>query len=222
MAKRLIGGKAERYRERNEERRLAVKAERKQEAERRVEAALVKLGVDPAEVKPRIGLLSDVLNDAREGVAGVIRAMRMSGDPMIVAFLKQYDGVSEVDRKRLPIEAYAIAAKLDLTRLLGAIMLALREQSANKVKMIALTAHPHVTRASVKYALKENGVRDRQMVHQALGFLAPPQGQTINVNLPGFPGPEDGEKLIRAEDIDMNEVFPDLITTQRKLLGPEK
>jgi hypothetical protein len=61
------------------------------------------------------------------------------------------------------------------------------------------------------------------MIHQALGFLAPPQGQTINVNLPGFPGPEDGEedRLIPAEEIDTNEVFPDLIVTQQKLLGPK-
>jgi hypothetical protein len=49
MAKRLIGGKAERYRQRDEERKQDWRAAR----ERSVEAALVKLGVDPEELKPQ-------------------------------------------------------------------------------------------------------------------------------------------------------------------------
>jgi hypothetical protein len=118
----------------------------------------------------------------------------------------------------VPWEAIALLAGIDGRHLLGAIILALREHSANEVKVAALTAHAEVTRATVSAALQPEGYRDRQMLHTALGFLAPPKGQTLNFN---FPGSDDGRESnveIAAEDIDMNELFPDLMTTQKKML----
>ena len=49
----------------------------------------------------------------------------------------------------------------------------------------------------------------------------------IHLNLPaGLPPEVPGERLIPPEEIDMNEMFPDLMTTQAKLMpnfdAPEK
>ena len=73
------------------------------------------------------------------------------------------------------------------------MIFAMRGRSVDEVKVIALSWQAKVRAATVKTGLNERGVRGRQMIHQALGFLAPPQGQTDHVNLPLFPGPEDGE-----------------------------
>jgi hypothetical protein len=187
MARRLIGGKADRERD-------------------RLEAALLRLELDPVAIAPQIGLLTNIFREARVKLPFVIETMRASSEPMIRGFLKNYDAVSAQDRKVLPFEAYAVKSGLDLAHLLGVLLMAIRERSA----------------PTVKSALKQSGYRDRQMLHQALGFLATPKGQTINVNLPGFPGPEDGaeDKLIPPEEIDMNEAFPDLMVTQAKLIPP--
>jgi len=56
-----------------------------------VEAALVKLGVDPAELK-QLGLVTETFARAKRGMPAVIQAMRLSANRVV------------------PFEAYAIAA----------------------------------------------------------------------------------------------------------------
>jgi hypothetical protein len=66
----------------------------------------------------------------------------------------------------------------------------------------------------------EAGVQDRKMLHTALGFLPIPKGAEIHLNLPaGLPPEVAGERLIDPKDIDMNQMFPDLMETQ-KLMPP--
>jgi hypothetical protein len=154
-------------------------------------------------------------NAALGGPAQVLQAMRISVDPIVQEFLEHYNAMPPSYQKIVPWEAVALSAGIGVRQLLGAIILALREHSNAGVKIAALSAHTQITKVTVANALQpgEEGFRDRQMVHQALGFLAPPKGQTINFNL-DLPKPE-GPREIDPEDIDMNEMFPDLMDTQK-------
>jgi hypothetical protein len=142
--------------------------------------------------------------------------MRLSSDPVIQQFLARWDELNPDFKKIVPWEAIAQKLDMDPRQLLGSIIIALREHSTMEVKIAAITAHPHITHATVESAQVPggDGYRDRQLIHTALGFLAPPKGQTINVNVGG----ELQDELINAEDIDMNEMFPELTATQRKML----
>lgn len=133
---------------------------------RELKMALVPMQVDYAELEPQIGLLTHILDEAAGGMPQVIRAMRLSPDAMIQEFLRHYDRASARDRRIVPFEAFALAAKLNLMQLLRAVMVALREESVSLVKVITLTAHPTITRATVKSALMESGVADRKMLHE--------------------------------------------------------
>jgi hypothetical protein len=64
-------------------------------------------------LKPQLGLVTDTFAGAKGGMPAVIQAMRLSADPAARSCLKQYDAVSEHDRKVVPFEAYAIAAGLE-------------------------------------------------------------------------------------------------------------
>jgi hypothetical protein len=176
------------------------------------------LGISTEKLK-QVPKITELLKHNRMGgIHVVLAAMRFSTDPLIEHFLERWDELPPEFQQIVPWEALAQRSQIDVRRLLGAIVLALREHSATQVKLAALMAHPDVTEATVRVAMLPDarGYRDRQMIHQALGFLAPPKGQTINFN---FAKPEDdSEREVPAEDIDMNQLFPDLVTTQRKLL----
>jgi hypothetical protein len=186
--------------------------------EDRVTFALVHLDVDLKKLEREPKFTEMLRHHSLGGLEQVLMAMRLaSNDPIIAKFLERYDRISPAFQKLLPWEAVAQLAEIECRQLLGAIVLALREHSATEVKIAALTAHPTVTQATIKSAqlLGNDGVRDRQMIHQALGFLAVPKGQTINLN---FPEPEaDASREIDPDDIDMNELFPDLTETQKLL-----
>ncbi len=109
-------------------------------------AALRRLGVSPQQLAeaPQI---TPLLKQADGGLAQVIAAMRFSPDATIAAFLERYDSVPVGDRERLSIEAIALAAGINVSHLLGSIMMALQTQSVNTVKIIAMTAHPKITEA---------------------------------------------------------------------------
>jgi hypothetical protein len=142
-------------------------------------------------------------------------------DETIAAFLEKYDSIAEGDRRRIPWEAVALAAKIDIHRLTGAILFALQAASVNTVKVIALTAHPSVMRSTVDFAKLPSGEKDRTTIHQALGFLPSPKGPTfIGKAVFGAGGKENDQppdNAVFGEDDDLDELFPPANAMQERL-----
>lgn len=174
---------------------------------------LAKWNVDPDDVAlcPPI---TSILSNAAGGIETVIAAMRFSDDIQIEKLLTVYDDALPEERRLLPLEAFCVKAEVDVPALLGAAILALGIQSANTVKIIAATSHPQVMQASVRNALKPGGYRDRQQIHTAMRFLPQPKGATTIVTLPG--GQVQVESL-DPENIDTDDLFPNLSDTQKLL-----
>jgi hypothetical protein len=121
-----------------------------------------------------------MLKNAEGGLKAVLGAMRFSAnDPSIGKFLEKYDSVPVGDRERVSWEAIALAAGVDLQTFLGSAMLALQSHAVNTVKIIAMTSHPKITRARVKYGLLPSGEKDRTALDTAMGFLPSPKGPTF-------------------------------------------
>ena len=140
---------------------------------------------------------------------------------MIGAFLKKYDSIPAGDRDRLPWEAIAIAAKLDLQQLTGAIMFALQNTSQNMVRLMAWSAHPAVMRKTIQYAKLPSGEKDRSMFHTGTGWLPSAKGPTFigKINVGGGGG-KDGEPERSAgfEEDDLDSIFPSASVIQEKLV----
>ncbi|CAM5998735.1 unnamed protein product [Sphagnum balticum] len=201
----------------------------------RASEALKRLGVDPLTLRsaPEI---TPMLKNAEGGLKAVLGAMRFCAeDPSIALFLEKYDSTPVGDRDKLSWEAIALAAGLDLRVFLGAAMLALQSHAVNTVKIIAMTSHPKITRARVKYGLLPSGEKDRTALDTAMGFLPSPKGPTFigkaifgsggnNPNAP-IPLKEDEEDeseeegaFIDADTIDIEKLFPSSNTIQQKLI----
>lgn len=153
-------------------------------------------------------------------------------DPDIRKFLSKYDSIPVGDREHLSWEAIAVAAKVDLRHLLGAIQVAVQNYSANAVKLIAVSNHQRVTRARVKFALLATGERDRTALDTAMGILPSAKGPTF-IGKAVFTGSgqakqksEDGDEAENAKPVvtaftpedDINQLFPEVDAMQERLV----
>lgn len=177
--------------------------------------------------------ITPLLKNAEGGLKAVLGAMRFaSDDPSIQAFLEKYDDTPVGDREKLSWEAIAIAAGVDLRVFLGAAMLALQSHAVNTVKIIAMTNHPKITRARVKYGLLPSGEKDRTALDTAMGFLPSPKGPTFigkaifgsgkqNINDQGAgrgDEDDDGPVIESDDDPDLDILFPPSTEMQTKLI----
>ena len=199
----------------------------------RAQQALKRLGVDVLALRsaPEI---TPLLKNAQGGLKAVLGAMRFTAeDPSIAAFLEKYDSVPAGDRERVSWEAIALAAGVDLRVFLGSIMLALQSQAVNTVKIIAMTNHPKITAARVKYGLLPSGEKDRTALDTAMGFLPSPKGptfigkaifgsgnQTMSAQGAGKGDDDEDGTVIEAnsDDPDLDILFPPSNDMQTRLI----
>ena len=175
--------------------------------------ALAKLGIDRDRLN-QAAPISEILENAEGGIPSVIAAMRFSDDPSVQEFLKVYDESTESDRRLIPLEAFCLLADVDSSQLLGAAIVALMQQNANIVKIIAVTSHPATMRARVRNALKPGGYKDRNAIDTALRFLPQPKGSTTLIQVPGGAIVQES---MNPDDVDTDDLFPNLSETQKLL-----
>jgi len=191
--------------------------------ERNLAIVLAKLDIDPAALAATPPL-TETLERAEGGIPAVMAALRFSGDASVQAFLRAYDEASDADRKILPLEGFALLAQVDIPQLLGDAIFALQRQSANIVKIIAVSNHPRTMEARVKAALKPGGYKDRNAIDTALGFLPQPKGATtfigklVNIDASTVDNTDPSLVKLNPDEIEPNDWFPNLEDTQ-KLLG---
>lgn len=164
-------------------------------------------GLKPAQIDTAPNLTSYFPNKKL-----LIEAIRFSPEPVVVNFLKVYDSTPICDRKQISFEAIALKARVDFNALLGAMMFSFRDMTKNKSALIAMEAHPGIVAATAKFAKKAKHVQDRKMLHEAVGFLPTPKGQSINLNFPG--SKEDAPSGGDATEPEFDGMFPRITSRQ--------
>jgi hypothetical protein len=205
----------------------------------RAAQALVRLNIstDALATAPDItSMLIEVKGDMKK----LLTAMRLSQDEVLVAFLKKYDAIPAADREALSIEAIALAAGVNLVYLLGSIQMAMQAYSAGRVKTIVWAGHPLLAKARIKYGQLPGGVKDRDAIDTALGFLPSPKGptfigkaifgsgkQVMDEQNAGKGNDEDDDGVgMDPSEIDIDKLFPpanrmqDILTPIRQRLLP--
>src|ERR1700677_409476 len=148
--------------------------------EKRAEQALKRLKIKPEVLATSPSITPLLKSTIKGGLKAALDAMRFSiEDPKIKSFLKVYDRIPIGDQKRVPWEAIAIAAKINPKHLVGAIQFAIENHCRNRSRFIAVSNHPDVTEARVKYAMMANGEKDRNALDIMNGALAAPKGTTL-------------------------------------------
>lgn len=175
-----------------------------------------------------------MLQHAEGGVPQVIEALRASDEEDALKFIEKYESLSESDQGKVTIEEVSVAAGVRPIDLLGVATKALFQNALTVAAIIASTAHPQVVEKSIERALMDQGVRDREMLHQAMGFLPAPKGMTLinqKIQVANFasktPAEENAEEELPApapvEDLPlMDDDLRALQATTRKLLEAKK
>lgn len=141
--------------------------------------ALKRLGLDKDSLDG-VPIITPILKESEGGIPEVIECLRGSSDPIAQSFVAKYDTVAKSDlaNGRIRIEHVAVAAEIDTPDLLAiatkAIFTAKKTTSALKLA----SAHPKLVAKSIQMGLQDKGVRDREMMHSAIGFLPQSQNTT--------------------------------------------
>ena len=168
---------------------------------KRADLALKRLKVKPELLATAPPLTPLIKSTVKGGLKAALEAMRFATDDAeIRAFLKVYDKTPSVDRESLSWEAISIAAKVNPKHLIGAIQLAVQTHCWNRSRFIAVSNHPDVTKARVKYAKMAGGERDRTQLDIALGILQSPKGPTFIGKQVAVFGNGGGQKQEKEED----------------------
>jgi hypothetical protein len=191
--------------------------------------ALRRLGVSALALQsaPEI---TPLLKYAEGGLKAVLGAMRHSSDPSIMLFLEKYDSIPSGDREKLPWEAIALAAEVNLQQLGWAAISAVEQYSAGVTKMMLVSSQPKIMKARIKYGLLPSGEKDRTAAQTASGVLPSPKGptfigkavfgsgkQTMSAQGAGGDEDEDGPS-VEGEDFDLDQLFPSSNDIQQKLI----
>lgn len=154
--------------------------------EQRTKEAYERLGVTSEQVHviPKITQILESIPKSGDlkGVDLALHYLRASDEQDARKWLNVYDELPKSARELLPLEAFCIASGVTPRRLLEVITGACMEYSSAVSQLIARTAHPDVVKATVHFAMDAQGVRDRQMLHQAHGFVPVPKNNVTHVH----------------------------------------
>lgn len=196
-------------------------------AKDRTEQALKRLGVKREQLASIPPLSAMIKRDSKElgGQKAVLEAIRFSPEkPEIAAFLAVYDDLPKGDKERLPWEAVAVSAGINVDHLIGAITSAVYKNSANRSKFIIGMGHPLSVAARVKYAQLPSGEKDRTALDIMLGAMPQKKGMVIINKMGGHSSDkdEDDDDVVEGEmftpDHDLESLFPSSEKIQEKLL----
>ena len=162
--------------------------------------------------------ITGILKETRGGIKMALEAMRFSDEPLILAFLSQYEALGPRDREALPIEAIALAAGLNIRHLWGEMQLAIRQHSASSVLTLAANSHPEIVKKRIEFAQTKEGYRDRDKLDEMLGAIKPGQGSTFIGKFYAATTkemPEDDEPEKTVDDLEF--MFPDSSIMQERV-----
>lgn len=169
-----------------------------------------RLGITPEDM---VGVpqITHLLKNASGGIPACIEALRGDDSEDALIFIAKWDAITESDRARLTIEEICVAAEIGTRALVGAVTVALMQQSQDATKIMVLTSQPRVVQATIDAATREEPIMNREgeivgyrsgdvkaqdIFHRATGFLPTPKGATINLNqlnqTAQLPEPEEG------------------------------
>jgi len=163
---------------------------KKQDAQAAADKAVEKTGgkkpfglLPPLEILP----FQSTLAYAFKSVGGketAIEAARMveGEDERFKKITYAWDNASLRDRDTVRLEDLCAAADLTPDEFLGAVIPVIYRRNQDISRIIAAMAQPKVLEATIQAAQTQFGSLDRQMLHQASGFLPTKAGQQINID----------------------------------------
>jgi len=153
----------------------------------RVESILDRKRLRPTAHAPEILPFQSTLAYVFHSVGGketAIEAARLieDTDERLKKVVYAWDQSTIRTRDTVRLEDLCAAADIAPDEFLGIVIPAIYRRNQDISKLIAAMAQPKVMEATISAAQLPHGTQDRQMLHQASGFLPTKAGQSINID----------------------------------------
>ena len=159
-----------------------------------------KIGKRAYETCAKVG---DMIYEAIGGRQRAIETLKFSKNPDAMRLLAFCERLDWSTREKIPIEALCLCAGVDTTTIAGALVLAARDVSRLKSALITMREHPKIVAATAEFGKSEAfNVKDREMMHKAVGWLPAAKGSNVNVNVFGDKKVEGDEEEDGPTDMD--------------------
>ena len=132
----------------------------------------------------------------------IMETLTFSSDPAARCLLELWERHSIESQLKIPFEAFCLAAKVDIHRMVGILVTSTREITKMKSAMKTMLAHPDIVDSTVRKAKRLDGTKEKEMIHKAVGWLPSPKGSSINLNFGQQAPPEEPEEEVDHTDID--------------------
>ena len=158
------------------------------------------------------------LNMVLRGVGGFegalqYAAMLAQSDERYMRLMYLVENASPSDRKVLKAGDWLKAADIDPSDFVGDMARMAYKMNADAGAFIAAVAHPQIVQAAVKSAKKvKGGVKDREMLFKAVGFLPVPKSANIHLHA-------NTAVVEKEETVGMPSFEADSIETAGDLMG---
>jgi hypothetical protein len=100
--------------------------------------------------------------------------LEASEDPEARKVLKPYLSVPESYRRLLPPEAFCQVAGVSPFVVLEAITVAAVRRGVMASAIVAAVNHPRVVLKTIEVALRDDGIKERAMLHKSMGLWSTP------------------------------------------------
>ncbi len=162
-------------------RREIVKRERPTEAIEVKPKRKVGSGRRSANMNGTLASVCAMLRGGKATLLNLIRITASSGNTDAANFLAHYDALQEKAKLRISFEDLCTECGFPWPRLVGWAFEAAASTGQHLAAMKASLALPEVVDASIKFAMKKDGHRDRDFLYQHTGFTPTPTGASISI-----------------------------------------
>ena len=149
-------------------------------SEFRREHAYKKLGISPDDVA-KVPKISHVLKKIKGGNAEAVELLRHSKAQEAIDFFKVYEDIPAYLAALLPIEAFCFAAGVDTRTICQLIFNEALDQSNQAARMLTAINLEDLVQTSIDVGKAPLGIKDRENLQKAIGFLPIPDGMKINI-----------------------------------------
>ncbi len=138
------------------------------------------LGVNPTDVQrvpffaAQLRKIARCVRGAGGGPSEPVRALdflESSQCPEARRLLRSYLSIPESYRRLLPPEAFCHAAGVSPWVVLEAVTVVAVRRGATASAIVAAINHPRTVQKTVEIALQDDGFKDRELLHRAMGFI---------------------------------------------------
>ena len=127
-------------------------------------------------------LATRYVEGGRATVLSYIQLAAMNGNDSALTFWHVYEGLSAYEKGVVSFDDICASANIKPKAILMAVAASGFDAGCDIANLVAAHVHPKVVDASIKAALKTDGIEDRRMLLQHAGFIPVPKGTSITVN----------------------------------------